>query len=80
MLMFVYRSSFHRSGAINSASYSPHATIRLYDDVLNHIGGVHAPQDPGGEATFQGGLQKISYHGEKKVEKNRAFNVYLSSS
>ncbi|KAF7760349.1 hypothetical protein Agabi119p4_11025 [Agaricus bisporus var. burnettii] len=74
------RCGFHRSGSVSrSASDSgDHATLRVYDSASRHVGGIHAPEDPQVAATFKGGFEKNSYHGEKKVEENHAFHMIMS--
>ncbi|XP_006464142.1 hypothetical protein AGABI2DRAFT_120918 [Agaricus bisporus var. bisporus H97] len=69
------RGSFHHSGAPGSSSDSLHATIRLFDCALKHVGGVHAPENPEEMASFKGGITKRSLDGEKKVDEYLCLTV-----
>ncbi|EKM73983.1 hypothetical protein AGABI1DRAFT_133786 [Agaricus bisporus var. burnettii JB137-S8] len=69
------RAGFHCSGSPGSISRSPHATIRLYDSASKHVGGIHAPESPDESATFKGGMEKRSYHGEQRVKEDFVFTV-----
>jgi hypothetical protein len=59
-------------------SNAPHATIHLYDGTSKHVGGVHAPETAEKAATFKGGMEKLSYHSEKKVEANFICSIDIS--
>jgi hypothetical protein len=52
---------------------SLHATICIYNINGQHVGGIHAPEDPEVLPSFKGGINKISYHREDKC--NLAFKV-----
>jgi hypothetical protein len=59
-------------------SNAPHVTICLYDSASKHVGGVHAPETAEEAATFKGGMEKLLYHGEKKVEANFICSIDIS--
>lgn len=70
-------AGFHHSGPPSSNSDRAHATIRLYDGASKHIGGVHVAENATEAATFRGGIKKISYYGEQKVEANFLFTINI---